>query len=98
MPLSNTLYFFYTHDIPDPPRNTHYLSYADDITQIAPYPGKGKHMHAYTTARAITHVNTYEYKWKVQTNNDKFKVINIGTHSTVNIPQHNIAHTATEKD
>ena len=95
--LSPTLFTFYTHDLPDPPGNTHYISYADDITQIVPYSGKGKYMHAYTTSRAITHVNRYEHKWKIQTNKDKFQVINIGTHRTVDIPHHNIAHSTSGK-
>ena len=34
--LSPTLFTFYTHDLPDPVGNTHYISYADDITQIVP--------------------------------------------------------------
>ena len=95
--LSPTLFTFYTHDLPDPVGNTHYISYADDITQIVPYAGKGKYMHAYTTSRAITHVNTFEKKWKIQTNKDKFQVINIGRHSTVDIPHHNIEHSTTGK-
>ena len=52
-------------------------------------------MHACTTARAITHVNTFEKKWKIQTNKDKFQVINIGRHRTVDIPHYNIEHSTT---
>ena len=51
-------------------------------------------MHAYTTTRAITHINNYENKWKIKTNQDKFQVINIGTHNTVDIPHHDISHTS----
>ena len=96
--LSPTLFSFYTHDIPeDTITHAKYISYADDITQIVPYTGKSRNMHAYRTSRAITAINTYEKKWKIQTNKDKFQVINIGKHATRDIPHHNISHTITGK-
>ena len=95
--LSPTRFSFYTHDIPEPLGNTQYISYADDITQIVPYVGKSKNMQAYTTSRAITHINNYEHKWKIKTNQDKFQVINIGRYDTVDIPRHNIEHTKSGK-
>ena len=38
--LSTTLFCYYTHDIPDSLDNSQYISYADDMTQIVPYPAK----------------------------------------------------------
>ena len=32
--LSQTLYSFFTHDMPEPLPNTDYIAFADDITQI----------------------------------------------------------------
>ena len=53
-------------------------------------------MHAHATSRAITYINNYEHKWKIKANEDKFQVINIGTHKTVDIQQ-NIEHTKAGK-
>ena len=54
-------------------------------------------MHAFPSSRAITHVNNFEHKWKIKTNKDKFQVINIGRHSTVDILHHNIEHSTSGK-
>ena len=74
--LSPTLYSFYTHDIPQPIHYSEYIAFADDITQITNgrYPFK---FAAQTTQNAIEQINTYENKWKIQTNTSKFTVIPI---------------------
>ena len=72
--LSPTLYSFYTHDMPPPTHDTDYIAFADDITQIA----SGRYTHPYaaqTTQLAIEQINTYEKKWKIQTNTSKFNII-----------------------
>ena len=61
--LSPRLFSFYTHDIPeDTVTHAKYITYAEDITQMVPYTGKSRHMHAYRTTRTITTINTYENK------------------------------------
>lgn len=82
--LSPTLYSLYTNDIPQPIPKTEYIAYADDITQIS----AGKHNHKYAaknTQRAIEQINTYEKKWKIQTNTSKFTVIPISRQKTTDI-------------
>ena len=76
--LSPTLYILYTHDTP-PPNIPHdnYIKYADDITQTITYPTKSKHMMLAKTTHAITTMNTYENKWKIKTNTDKFTLVPI---------------------
>ena len=79
--LSPTLYSLYTQDIPTPTHNTDYIAFADDITQIS----SGRHKPreaARTTARAIDQMNTYENKWKIQTNTNKFAIIPISRNTT----------------
>ena len=83
--LSPTLFNFYTHDLTDPYGNTEYIAYADDITQIIPQQSKSAARHSLQTARAIKTIDDFEYKWKIRTNRDKFKVINIGRTKTIDI-------------
>ena len=79
--LSPTLYSYYTNDIPPPLLDTDYILYADDITQIITTP----HAIVNNTEHAIKQINEYENKWKIQTNIDKFTIINIIRHKTNNI-------------
>lgn len=51
--------------------------YADDSTQIIQYRGPSKEIHKRRTIKAIEEVNNYERKWKIQTNTNKFKIVNI---------------------
>ena len=76
--LSPSLYSFHTHDIEQPEPNTDYVAYADDITQIIRHKARGKHEAlAKKTSRAIQKINTFEKKWKIKTNTNKFKIIPI---------------------
>ena len=78
--LSPTLYALYTHDIPKPSARNTYILYADDITQIITYQGKGRAMMATKTASEILKVNKYEKKkWKIKTNTNKLKIIPLAT-------------------
>lgn len=74
--LSPTLYTIFTSDIHESPYDRKII-YADDITQIARYPGPSKEMLRRRTVRAIETVNDYEKQWKIKTNTTKFKIINI---------------------
>lgn len=75
--LSPTLYTIYTNDIEN---SNLYLNilYADDITQIIGYPGKSKNMINRQAERAISSINSFEDKWKIETNLNKFTPIHIG--------------------
>lgn len=73
--LSPTLYILYTSDTPPPTPYSEYVMYADDITQIVAYPGKSREIMARKTSTAIENINEYEKKWKIKTNNNKFKII-----------------------
>jgi len=86
--LSPTLYSLYTNDIPHPLLNTDYIAYADDITQITSGRYKQKDA-ARNTKHAIEQINTYENKWKIQTNTGKFTVIPLSRHKTTDITINN---------
>ena len=75
--LSPTLFIIYTADLPETPPNVINVAYADDITQIIMYPGKGKQMLALNTRREIERINEYEKKWKIKTNKNKFQLLSI---------------------
>ena len=79
--LSPTLYSYFTHDIPPPLPDTDYISYADDITQLITTPGNIVN----NTEHAIEQINTFENKWKIQANINKFTIININRHKTQDI-------------
>jgi len=89
--LSPTLYTIYTNDMPAPIPDTDYITFADDITQIISvpnnYPAKAI---ANNTKYAIEQINTFENKWKIQTNTNKFNIIPFHRYKTspVNI-EHN---------
>lgn len=82
--LSPTLYSFYTHDMPPPLPDTDYICFADDITQIISVPYNYK-VAAQNTSCAIEQINKYENKWKIQTNQSKFKIIAISRQNTDDI-------------
>ncbi|ROT69814.1 putative RNA-directed DNA polymerase from transposon X-element [Penaeus vannamei] len=66
--LSPTLYTLYTASLPPPAPYSNYTAYADDITQIISHPSKSKNIMKAATQTAINTINTYENKWKIQTN------------------------------
>ena len=75
--LSPTLYSFYTHDLPPPGPDCLDIIFADDVTQITMYPQKSRRQLALITEREIERINLFEYKWKIKTNQQKFKLISI---------------------
>lgn len=75
--LSPTLFITYTRDLPTP-RTGRNISYADDITQIIGYGGKSKEIMNRKTENEIEIVNTYENKWRIKTNINKFTPIRLG--------------------
>lgn len=79
--LSPTLYSLYTHDLPPPIPDTDYIMYADDITQIIATQGNISN----NTEHAIRQINSFENNWKIQTNVNKFKIINIRRRKTDDI-------------
>lgn len=74
--LAPTLYNVYTSDVGELTYSK-YTAYADDITQIVSYYGPSKEMLKRKTQRAIEELNTYERRWKIKTNNNKFQMIHI---------------------
>ena len=74
--ISPTLYIFYCSDIPPPIyyKNEDIL-FADDITQIITTPGHSQKMHAIQIKKEVERINNYEKKWRIITNQTKFKII-----------------------
>ena len=83
--LSPTLYTIYTNDIPPPAIDCTNIQYADDITQIISYPGKSRAFMANRVKKEIEKINNFEMKWKIKTNNSKFKIIPIAVKKKDNI-------------
>ena len=81
--LSPTLFSFYTQDMPPPAPHSEYIQFADDITQITTDTRNYRRAALHTQA-AIESINTYENKWKIQTNISKFTIINIARRNTAN--------------
>ena len=79
--LSLTLFNIYVKDIAESLVDTDYLQYADDITQIIALPGNPRAI-ANNTKHAIEQINNYENKWKIQTNINKFQIMNISRRNT----------------
>ncbi len=75
--LSLTLYTLYTNDPPSPEHGCLDIMYADDITQVITTPRKSKHMMKIKVEREIERINKFEWKWKIQTSEEKFKIIPI---------------------
>ncbi|MEL7079661.1 MAG: reverse transcriptase domain-containing protein, partial [Cyanobacteria bacterium J06582_2] len=76
--ISPTLYITYISDVPEPVLHTSCnIGFADDITQIITYPGRGREMMARLTKGEIENINQYEKQWKIQTNQGKFKILKI---------------------
>ena len=92
--LSPTLFNFYVHDLPEPLDDTDYIQYADDLTQIIALPGPPQAIASNTT-HAIAQISNYENKWKIQTNVNKFKLLNISRKNTgtVRAGEHFIPYT-----
>ena len=85
--LSPTMYIFYTSDMPAPGGGVTNVLFADDVTQLIEYHHRSKQMTARRTERAILDVNNYERKWKIKTNQNKFKELPISVKKT-SAPNH----------
>lgn len=55
------------------------ICFADDITQIIIYPGHSRQRLARKTERAIQRVSDFEHRWKIRTNQNKFRLISISS-------------------
>ena len=74
--LSPTLFIFYTNDTPPPIHEESCdILFADDVTQVIEFRGRDREELAVRSEMEITRVNEYEKKWKIKTNNNKFKMI-----------------------
>ncbi len=80
--LSPTLYTLYTNDLPQAGPGCMDTLYADDITQIVTTASKSKKMMKLKLEREIDRINSFERKWKIRTNEDKFKIIPIAQYKT----------------
>ena len=68
---------FYTSDLPEESAGGTDVLFADDVTQIIEYHHKSKQMLALRTSREIQRVNNFEKQWKINTNQNKFKLLSI---------------------
>lgn len=91
--LSPTLYNLYVKDLPPPAQGCLQIGFADDVTHIITHPNrKAKRTLALKTKREIEKVNSYEHKWKISTNINKFQLLSISalTPAEVVINNHRI--------
>ena len=75
--LSPTLFILYTADLPPSGPGCQDIIFADDVTQVIEYPHASKKFMARRIEREIQRINNYEKCWKIQTNEDKFKILAI---------------------
>lgn len=76
--LSPTLFITYTSDMPrSDNRSCMDIYYADDATQIVTSNGTLDH-HDALVVREANRLTTFEKKWKIKTNIDKFAVVALG--------------------
>ena len=80
--LSPTLYACYTADMPEPGHHAENIIFADDVTQIVSYQGQSTNLMARKTMTEARKINDFEKKWKIKTNNQKFKIVPIGRYKT----------------
>lgn len=83
--LSPTLYTLYTNDLPSPGPGCLDMLFADDITQVITSPSKSKEMMKRKVEREIERISKYERAWKIQTSEEKFKIIPIAQYKTKKI-------------
>lgn len=83
--LSPTLYSIYTNDLPPPGPGCLDTIFADDITQVITSPSKSKGMMKLKVEREIERISKYERKWKIQTSEEKFKILPIAQYKTMKI-------------
>ena len=83
--LSPTLYTLYTNDLPIAGPGCIDTMYADDVTQVITTPSKSKNMMKLKVEREIERINKYERKWKIQTSEEKFKIVPLAQYKTKQI-------------
>ena len=83
--LSPTLYTIYTNDLPMAGQGCLDTMYADDVTQIITTQSKSKNMMKIKVEREIDRINRFERKWKIQTSEEKFKIIPLAQYKTKQI-------------
>ena len=83
--ISPSLYTLYTNDLPSPEFGCLDVMYADDVTQIITSPNKSKLMMKVKVERETERINKFERRWKIKTNEDKFKIILIAQLKTKKI-------------
>lgn len=93
--LSPILYSLYTNDLPPPTNECIDTLYADDISQVIITPSKSKKMMKHLAQREIGRVNSFEKLWKIQTSEEKFKIIPIAQiyMEELSINNKNLRHT-----
>ncbi len=83
--VSPTLYTFYTNDVP----SCEYGCFRNNVcrrnTRVITFPSKSKLMMKLKVEREIERINKFERKWKIQTSEEKFKIIPIAQHKTQKI-------------
>ncbi len=80
--LSPVLYTLYTNDLPAAGPGAIDTMYADDVTQVITAPSKSRHMMKIKAEREIERINKYERLWKIQTSEEKFKIIHVAKYKT----------------
>ncbi len=87
--LSPTLYTLYTNDLPAAGPSCLITMYADDVTQVITTQSKSKHMMRIKAEREVKNINNYEKLWKIQTSEEKFKIIPIAQLKSENLSINN---------
>lgn len=75
--ISPTLFLLYTNNLPAAGPGCIDVIFADDVTEIITHPSKPVNMMSKRIIQEITRVKTYEYKWKIKTNENKFQILSI---------------------
>ncbi len=83
--VSPILYTLYTNDLSSSEYGCLEIMYADDITQVITSPSRSNSMMKLKVEREIERINKLERKWKIQTSEEKFKIIALAQHKTQKI-------------
>ncbi len=83
--ISPSLYTLYTNDTPPAGPGCLDIMYADDVTQIITSQSKSKNMMKLKVQREINRINRFEKIWKIQTSENKFKIIPLAQKKTEDI-------------
>lgn len=83
--LSPTLYSLYTNDLPPPRPGCLDTIFVDDMTRIITTTSKSKAMLKLKVEREKERINNFERKWKIQTSEEKFKILPIAQYKKMTI-------------